>query len=87
MNLKALDTFGTIGTRVEHAPEGNRLVITTPPAPYGQDGPQAGLFLADDFNGRGKPASTRAWSSASGATSPCASTAATTRARPRAGSP
>lgn len=51
MSLKALDAFGTIGTRMELNPEGNRLVVNTPPPPYGNDSLQVGIYLEDDLEG------------------------------------
>jgi NTE family protein len=51
MDLKALDAFGTIGTRLEPRPHGDTLVLTTPPPPYGRDSLQLGLYLEDDLEG------------------------------------
>jgi NTE family protein len=51
MDLKSLDAFGTIGTRIEARPEGDTLVVTTPPPPYGRDSLQVGLYLEDDLQG------------------------------------
>ena len=52
MNLKALETFGTVDVQLERGPEDNRLVVTTPPPPYGKGSLRLGVSLSDDFTGR-----------------------------------
>lgn len=51
MRLKALDTFGTIGSRVVKRGAQNQLVLTTPPPSYGRDSLQVGLYLEDNLRG------------------------------------
>ena len=43
--------FGSIGFVIDQSPEGNTLVVETPPPPYGRGSLQFALGISDDFAG------------------------------------
>ncbi len=43
--------FGSIGFVIDRSPEGNTLVVETPPPPYGRGSLQFALGISDDFAG------------------------------------